>query len=143
MTDTTCDWAEGGKTCRRLSLTDTCVWTDGKSCVQAPLLQAFRERFEHRYLDGFAMALLGAAITCVIFFFRAVVRQATWDAFWSDPQIWIPNTVGWPIVCLLIALALPKIENGDLRVFFMSGLTFPGFIYALLGLGVEKWAGGS
>lgn len=142
MPDDACDWTRG-KVCTQLDLADTCVWTTGKECSQATYLETLRQRFEHGYWASFRVALTGSAITCIIFMSRAIRSEETWDAFWSDPQIWVGNTIGWPVVCLLIASAIPRIEIGELRTFFLTGLTLPGFIYALLGLGVETWAAGA
>lgn len=135
MSEQTCDWSPG-KACLRLAASDTCLSEDGKTCAQSGDLEAIRKRVELKYRARFGAALLGAAIICIVVFARVIAAEPSWDSFWSNPNLWIPNAVAWPCVCALLAFAVPVIEYGDLKTFFFAGLTWPTFIYTGVGFTV-------
>lgn len=140
MSADACSWSTG-KACARIGQTGECDWVEGKRCVQF-FLEALQERLVHGYRRRFGATVIGAAIACLVVFFRNLVAEPSWAGFWSDPQAWVPITIGWPVICLLIAVAVAWIEKtGEVRTFFYLGVTSPTFVYALLGFAVGGVAG--
>ncbi len=135
MSRDTCDWSIG-KTCAQVRQPGLCNWVEGKRCIQV-FLDALQENLVHGYWRRFGATVIGVAIACLVVIFRILFAEPSWAKFWSTPQTWVPITIGWPVICLLIAVAVAWTEKtGEIRTFFLLGLTSPAFMYALLGFAV-------
>ena len=104
---------------------NVCNWTSGMECVHS------RQR---GYWRSVGIALSGSIVSFAGMVTLAITREPSWDAFWSNNQILLPNVIVPLIACLVSALVIPTWEKAGPKALLLDGIFLPPSFILLIGL---------